>query len=91
MNESNSIRYIFQLPTVQLEKPKVYVPPPLRNLSATSMHSRNVQFVGRSDRSNLSTAHFVVTDPDAAAAAAAATRGGPPVGIAKQSTGANDI
>ncbi|KAM7538552.1 hypothetical protein Aperf_G00000051165 [Anoplocephala perfoliata] len=73
-----------KLPVVQLEKPKAYVPPALRNLSATSMHSRNVQFAGRSDRSNLSTAHFVVTDPSAAAAAAAATRIGPPVGVPKQ-------
>ncbi|VDL11735.1 unnamed protein product [Hymenolepis diminuta] len=76
-----------KLPVVKMEKPKAYVPPGLRNMSATAMQSRSVQYAGRLDRGNLPTAHFVIKDPSAAKAAAAAMRGDEPVGAPANQVG----
>nr|CDS31138.1 eukaryotic translation initiation factor 2A [Hymenolepis microstoma] len=70
-----------KLPSVKMEKPKAYVPPALRNMSATSMQSGNVQHAGVLNRGRLPAVQVVIKDPSAAKAAAAAMRGGGPNGV----------
>ncbi|EUB61215.1 Eukaryotic translation initiation factor 2A [Echinococcus granulosus] len=48
------------LPAVRLEKPKAYVPPSLRNRSATAIHAANVAS-GRSNRDLHSATHLAFT------------------------------
>ncbi|VDM24161.1 unnamed protein product [Hydatigera taeniaeformis] len=60
---------VAQLPAIRLEKPKAYVPPSLRNRSATAIHAANVAS-GRPNRNLCSAAHLAFTSDTGATATA---------------------